>query len=120
MDKDEKLEKMFSKLYIKLDEYSKVKELVNVIKNDNNIQNNDKFYFLNHINNIYFNNEDINKKNINKNQSEHETLSNICKKCEKHKFKKYEYCYKHCQEENIIPKDVKRKDYDNYIKNANK
>jgi hypothetical protein len=39
-----------------------------------------------------------------------------CKKSSKNRFKKYNYCYKHCQEENIIPKEVKRKDFDNYIK----
>lgn len=41
-------------------------------------------------------------------------------KCKKQRFKKYDFCYKHCQEEDIIPKNIKRKNHDDYIKTLNK
>lgn len=47
-------------------------------------------------------------------------IKKLCKKCKKQIFKKYEFCYKHCQEENIIPQNIKRKNYDDYIKTLNK
>lgn len=119
MDKNNELEEIFEGLCIKTNEYSKVKDLINTIKNDNKIQNNDKIYFLKHIDNIYFKNDKDKKENEENAISVKEDLDKICKKCEKHKFKKYKYCYKHCQDENIIPKEIKRKDYDKYIKNLN-
>lgn len=77
--------------------------------------------------NLYKNNEeiyefatnlDINNKGEEK-KNKIKDVKDICKKCGKHKFKKYDYCYKHCQEEDIIPKNVKRKDFNEYIKSQN-
>ncbi len=120
-----KLEELFSKLCINTKEYSKVELLINNIKNDETIKNNDKIKFFNHIDNVFFQNMNKikSKENletqveiINKDINDIINHKETCKKCSKNKFKKYNYCYKHCQEENIIPKEVKRKDFDNYIK----
>jgi hypothetical protein len=89
-----------------------------------NIQNDNKILILKHINNIFFYDNDINEKGTGlkkeihdrNNEKTEKHVKEPCKKCDKQKFKKYDYCYKHCQEENIIPKDIKRKDYNNYIK----
>jgi hypothetical protein len=117
MDDDE-LNNVFSKLNIKLDEYTKTKKLIELIKNDKHIKNDNKILILKHIDNIFFYGNNANEKGTeHKNDEKSEKhIKELCKKCDKQKFKKYDYCYKHCQEENIIPKDIKRKDYDNYIK----
>lgn len=116
-----------SNLHIKLDEYSKVTILIETVKNDKNIQIHDKIKFLNHIENIFI--RDNNKKHTKdfflncksgkikiKKESQNKINEKLCKKCKKHKFKKYNYCYKHCQEEDIIPNNIKRKDYNDYLK----
>lgn len=118
------LEILFSNLQIKSDEYSKIKELIKIIKNDEEIKNVDKIKILKHIDNIFFynnKNKDINENNLeNEQKDKYENIEknekNLCKKCSKLKFKNNEYCYKHCQDENIIPKNIKRKDYNEYIK----
>jgi hypothetical protein len=122
---DNTLEELFSKLCINTKEYSKVELLINNIKNDETIKNKDKIKFFNHIDNVFFQNMNKIKSKekietqveiINKDINDIIKHKETCKKCEKNRFKKYNYCYKHCQEENIIPKEVKRKDFDNYIK----
>jgi hypothetical protein len=123
MDNDE-LNNVFSKLNMKLDEYTRTKKLIGLIKSDDHIQNDNKILILKHINNIFFYDNDINEKGTGlkkeihdrNNEKTEKHVKESCKKCDKQKFKKYDYCYKHCQEENIIPKDIKRKDYNNYIK----
>jgi hypothetical protein len=74
----------------------------------NEINDSDKNKEIIEIENKCENNE-ISEKNI-------KQIKKICKKCKKQIFKKYDFCYKHCQDENIIPQNVKRKDYDNYVK----
>lgn len=125
------LNDVFSKLKLNLKEYSKIEELTNTIKKDNSIRDEEKIKIYLHINDIYFDkkqdelktqNKNIEKKrNVNKTdkQKQEKPLKQLCKKCNKTQFKKFEFCYKHCQEEYIIPKNIKRKDYNEYEKNIN-
>lgn len=107
------LKNVLSKLEINIKEYNKIEKIVNSIKNDNEIKDTDKLKIFIHINNVFFNEKSDNKKNEIKDKS---IKKGLCKKCEKNKFKKYDFCYKHCQEEDIIPKHIKRKDFDEYKK----
>lgn len=69
---------------------------------------------------LKINDSDKNKENNEIIEKKIKQIKKICKICKKQIFKKYEYCYKHCQEENIIPKNIKRKDYDDYVKEITK
>lgn len=120
IEKDDNLDEMFSKLCINAKEYNMVELLINNIKNDKSIKDDDKINIFIHIDNVYFHNLNKNKKNKIKKGNDMIKHKESCKKCEKNKFKKYDYCYKHCQEEELIPKDVKRKDFNDYIKEIDK
>lgn len=115
-ENDNKLDEIFSKLCINVKEYNKLELLINNIKNDKTIKDEDKINVFIHIDNVFFHNLNKNKKDKIKTKNDIIKHKGLCKKCEKNKFKKYDYCYKHCQEEDLIPKEVKRKDFNEYIK----
>lgn len=124
MDTVSDLDNIFSKLKLNLKEYSKIEKLINAIKKDNSIEEEEKVKVYEHINDIYFDRKKKETKSQNKNIEKNEiidekqenTTKKVCKKCNKTRFKKFDFCYKHCQEEDIIPKNIKRKDFSEYEK----
>lgn len=114
------LKNILEKLEINIKEFNKIGKIVDSIKNDKEIKNIDKVKIFVNINNIFsdekIDNEIKIKKNNKKYINKDKIVKSSCKKCGKNKFKKYDFCYKHCQEENIIPKHIKRKDFDEYKK----
>lgn len=123
MDTISDLDNIFDKLKLNLKEYSKIEKLINAINKDNSIKEETKVKIYKHINSIYFdwkNETKLQNKNIEKieiiDKNKENPKKKVCKKCNKTRFKKFDFCYKHCQEENIIPKNIKRKDFSEYEK----
>lgn len=123
MDTISDLDNIFDKLKLNLKEYSKIEKLINAINKDNSIKEETKVKIYKYINGIYFdwkNETKLQNKNIEKieiiDKNKENPKKKVCKKCNKTRFKKIDFCYKHCQEENIIPKNIKRKDFSEYEK----
>lgn len=82
-ENDNKLDDIFSKLCINVKEYNKLELLINNIKNDKTIKDEDKINVFIHIDNVFFHNLNKNKKDKIKTKNDIIKHKESCKKCEK-------------------------------------